>query len=346
MKDNLLYIGFISLLLAMSACESGTNEFPDYDYQTVYFASQYPVRTLELGEDEFVDLTLDNRHTVSIKAAWGGGYTNRRDVVIDYVVDPSLCDGLYFAEGGVATGEIEVMPESYYQLQSDKIYMREGQILGGVDVKLTDAFFADPKSVTRNYAIPVRMTGVVGADSILSGRPAVENPSWTTSSDWTVQPQNFVVYVVRFVNPRHGQYLRRGVDNVVTGGVMSTNVRHNEYVEKDEEVEITTLGLKTNVLPVTVKDAAGTNLTVNLLLNFADDGTCTLGSADEKATVSGSGKFVSKGVKNSLGGKDRDAIYLDYSVELKDKGVSVVTKDTLVLRTRNVKAEFYSVIKK
>ena len=53
-------------------------------------------------------------------------------------------------------------------------------------------------------------------------------------------------------------------------------------------------------------------------------------------TASGSGKFVSKGEKNSLGGKDRDAIYLEYNVDLQDQNIQLATKDTLVLRTRNI----------
>ena len=83
MKKKLAYIGLASLLLSFTACESSDNEFPDFDYQTVYFANQYGLRTIELGEDEFLDNSLDNQHKVSIKAAWGGGYTNRKNVIID-----------------------------------------------------------------------------------------------------------------------------------------------------------------------------------------------------------------------------------------------------------------------
>ncbi len=58
--------------------------------------TQYGLRTIELGESEFVDNTLDNQHKMVIKAAWGGGYTNRNNVVINFKVDESLCDNLYF----------------------------------------------------------------------------------------------------------------------------------------------------------------------------------------------------------------------------------------------------------
>ncbi len=54
----------------------------------------------------------------------------------------------------------------------------------------------------------------------------------------------------------------------------------------------------------------------------------------------GTGKFVSKGDKNSWGNKDRDVLYLDYTVNYGD--IQVVTKDTLVVRDRGVKAEWFT----
>ncbi|MCF0202597.1 MAG: DUF1735 domain-containing protein [Bacteroidaceae bacterium] len=318
----------------MSSCSNGDNTFPDFDYQTVYFANQYADRTVELGEDEFVDLTTDNQHIVNINATWGGGYDNRKDVIIKCELDKSLVNNLYFKN---TVNPVQVMPDNYYTIQSDmNISIPSGKIMGGLKVQLTDAFFNDPNSVNLCYVIPVRMTQVVGADSILSGKAAVDNPILTDDSHWSTQPKNFVLYAVKFVNPWHGQYLRRGVDNATIDGKTSTIVRHQQYVENDEVVDVTTTGFKKNVLPVTVKDKDGNNVTVNLTLNFADDNSFTITCADADATASGSGKFVSKGEQKSLGGKDRDALYLDYKMECASKGLSFATKDTLVLRTRNV----------
>lgn len=80
--------------------------------------------------------------------------------------------------------------------------------------------------------IPLRMTGVIGADSILQGEAAVADPVLTNNGHWTVQPKNFVLYAVKYVNPQHGEYLRRGVDQAVINGVSSQIVRHQQYVEK------------------------------------------------------------------------------------------------------------------
>ncbi len=333
MKRKFIIPVSIAALALFTACQNGDNEFSDFDYQTVYFANQYGMRTVELGTDENVDLTSDNNHEVTIIATWGGGYSNKKNVIIDYVVDPSLVDGFYFKDSDQL---VEVMPEDYYTIDANKISIPSGQTMGGVKVHLTDKFFADRKAVGNCYVIPVRMTDVSGADRILTGTATEENPVLTNDAHWSVQPKNFMLFGVKFVNPWHGQYLRRGVDNAIIDGQSTRVVRHSEYVENDEVVDLSTSAFKEDMLPITVKDAQGGDHTVDVVLTFADDNSCTLSSGSEGATVTGTGKFVSKGEKQSLGGKDRDAIYLDYTLDLPDMNMKLESRDTLVLRTRNV----------
>ena len=91
MKNNILRFLFLSVVL-FSSCENGDWDFPDYEYQVVYFAYQYPVRTITLGEDIF-DTTLDNEGKCMILATMGGLYENKQNVTIDVEVDNSLVDG-------------------------------------------------------------------------------------------------------------------------------------------------------------------------------------------------------------------------------------------------------------
>lgn len=332
MRHKILISASIASVALLTAC-NGEQEFPDFDYQTVYFANQYAMRTLELGADETVDLTSDNSHEVNILATWGGGYNNKKNVFIDYVVDPSLVGGFYFKDSDQL---VEVMPSDYYTIEDDRISIPSGSTMGGLKVRLTDKFFADEKSVGQCYVIPIRMTGVSGADKIIEGTATEENPVLTNDAHWSVQPKNFVLYGVKFVNPWHGQYLRRGVDNATIEGNSSVIVRHSQYVENDEVVDLSTSAFKEDILPVTLKDAQGNDHTVSIRLTFADDNSCSLSSASDNATVAGTGKFVSKGEKSSLGGKDRDAIYLDYTLEFPGSNMKFESRDTLVLRTRNV----------
>ena len=62
MKKNILYMGLASLMLSLAACENGDQKFADYEGGTsVYFAEQYPVRTLILGYDEGGLNDMDNQ---------------------------------------------------------------------------------------------------------------------------------------------------------------------------------------------------------------------------------------------------------------------------------------------
>lgn len=351
MKINKIILLLTVLSISFISCENQDIEFPDFEYQTVYFASQYPVRTLQLGNDEFVDLSTDNDHKINIKATMGGAYKNTKDRIIDFEVSNSLCDNLYFIENG---REVRPMPQNYYVLSSNQIIIPSGSEYGSLEVQLTDAFFADPMSLSNNYVIPLIMTKVQNADSILQGQPTSEDPSFNPdrciTSDWILQPRDFVLYAVKYVNPWHGNYVRRGIDNIILDdGTVTKIVRHKEYVEYDEEVKISTNSLKQAKLPLTIKDKTGNDVIYNLILNF-DDYTkedkivaCSITNDSDKFDIIGTGKFETKGEKNSLGGYDRDALYLEYTVNFKDLNWKYEVKDTLVVRDRGVSPEYFTV---
>ena len=82
------------------------------------------------------------------------------------------------------------------------------------------------------------------------------------------------------------------------------------------------------------------NINRTLVLTFDNDGNCTIAAGDGSFTATGNGKFVKRGEKNSWGNQDRDALYLNYQVDLNDRTVSSV--DTLVMRDRGVKAETFT----
>lgn len=322
---------------ALFSCHNSDWEFPDNEYQTVYFATQYPVRTITLGED-IVDTSLDNAWKCQIMATTGGVYKANSDVTIDITVDNAMCTG--FAFGGVGN-DIMAMPANYYTLASDQIVIPKGQLVGGVEVQLTEAFFNDPQAITNTFVIPLRMTHVANADSILSGRPLSDGARRAVAGDWSVAPKDYIFYAVKYINPWHGFYLRRGVDNI-TGNVNATVIRHKQFVEEDEVKLITTRSLSEIKFPVVLKDANGNNVTCELILDFDEQGGCVISSGTGGVTATGSGKFVAKGEKKSWGNKDRDAIYLKYNIDV--AGMQVSTTDTLVLRNRGVAMEVFNPI--
>lgn len=337
---NKVFIMFIILVASLTSCENNDWEFDNYEYQSVYFAYQYPVRTLTLGEDIF-DTSLDNEHKSRILATLGGVYNNDTDVTIEFSIDNSLVSGLLFGSG---ENPIVPMPSGYYNLASDKMIIPKGEIVGGVEVEFTDAFFADPLAIQRNYVIPIRMNNVINADTILSGKALVSDPKRGISDNWSVQPKDFIFYAVKYVNPWHGIYLRRGVDEI-TGNNGNTSLdqvisRHKDYVESDEVFNVDTQSLTKSEMRVVFKDSNGININCDLILTFDNDGNCVVSTNSSDFTATGTGKFVKKGEKNSWGSKDRDALYLDYEINLQE--MHITTKDTLVLRNRGIAAEVFS----
>src|SRR5690606_28204780 len=195
--------------------------------------------------------TLDNEGKCEIMATTGGVYNTKKDVTIGVEVDNSLTSGLMFNAGP----DILPMPSSYYTLSDNKIVIPKGKLSGGVQVQLSDAFFADPLALSRNYVIPLKMKNVVNADSILSGK-------------------DYILYAVKYVNQWHGNYLRRGNDVIVGkagyAALSKTITRHNQYVEKDEVSSIITNSLNKVEFPVIFKDEDNNNanITCKLILNF------------------------------------------------------------------------------
>ena len=359
-----IVLGAVSL--AFTSCYNADTDFPDYEGgTTAYFAYQYPVRTLVLGNDIY-DNTLDNAHKCQIWATMGGAYGGR-NATVHFVVDESLCDNLYFVdEGGNASTPVMPMPTAYYTLSGNTISYN-GDPRGYVEVQFTDAFFNDPKAIENTYVIPLRMTDVQGIDQILVGTPRQGfSPVRQNAEEWATLPKDYVLYCVKYMNPWQGKYIRRGVDNVTEKGTTTTVVRkdmsfvntdperytENPVNQNDEVCGITTKNMTQAIFPVSFK-TSGASISCNLILTF-NGNTCTISTDDENVTATGSGEFITKGTERpeykdyqwgNMNGEpvQRDILRLSYQVNFADKDIQVSTADTLVVQTRESnKREFYS----
>ena len=357
LKKYIYGVALGTMALTYSSCNNADHEFPDYEGgTTAYFAYQFPVRTLVLGNDIY-DNTLDNAHKCQIWSTMGGAYGGR-DAYADIVVDESLCDNLYFVdEGGNPAAPVLPMPSSYYSLASNQIAYN-GDSRGYVEVQFTDAFFSDPKAIENTYVIPLVMTGVRGIDQILTGTPLEgQSPSRTDTENWGVLAKDYVLYCVKYMNPWQGKYIRRGVDNVTEKGkvtqvvrqdfsLMNSDLEHlkeNPVNANDEVCGITTKNMSQAIFPVSFK-TSGASLSCNLILSF-DGNKCTISTDDENVTATGSGEFIAKGTEKSeykdfqWGSNNgelvqRDILRLAYDVNFSKDNVQVSTNDTLVVQTR------------
>ena len=345
--------------LTYASCYNADQEFPDFEGgTTAYFAYQFPVRTVVLGNDIY-DNSIDNEHKIHIYSTMGGAYGGR-DAYVDIAVDESLCDNLWFVgDGGNPESPVLPMPSNYYNLSSNVIPYN-GDQRGYVEVQLTDAFFNDPKSVEETYVIPLLMKGVRGIDHILTGTPRNDIdfiPARTNTDYWRVLAKDYVLYCVKYMNPWQGKYIRRGVDNVTEKGVTTKVVRkdfslvnsdlehykENPVNQNDEICGITTKNMTQAIFPVSFQ-TSGASISCNLILSF-NGNQCTISTDDENVTATGSGEFIVKGTERaeykdyqwgSMDGKpvQRDILRLSYQVSFDDRNIQVSTTDTLVVQTR------------
>ena len=366
LKNYIYGVALGVLSLTVASCYNADRDFPDYqEGTTAYFAYQFPIRTLVLGNDIY-DNTLDNAHKCRIWSTMGGAYGGR-DAYADIVVDESLCDNLWFTDdGGNPATPVRPMPKAYYELLSNTIPYN-GDVRGYVEVQFTKDFFDDEKAIENTYVIPLVMNKVTGIDHILTGTPREGlSPSRTNTEDWDVLAKDYVLYCVKYMNPWQGKYIRRGVDNVTEKGVTTKIVRKDfslintdldRYTENpvnqyDEVCGIKTKNMTQAIFPVSFK-TSGASISCNLILTFSGN-TCSITTDDENITATGSGEFIEKGTEKpeykdyqwgSLDGKpvQRDILRLAYDVKFNDNNIQVSTTDTLVVQTRESnKREFFS----
>lgn len=339
------------------SCENADKEFDDFEYQTISFAQQTPIRTIVLGDDVF-DTTMDNEHRFQIISTLAGVWKNKHTRTVNYKVDNTLCEGASFDNGN----PILPMPANYYTLSTDKMQIPAGEIFGRVDVQLTDAFFNDPKATALNYVIPVVLTSA--SDSILQGKPkdGITHPNRLNGGDWNVQPKDYTLMAVKYKNKFAGAWLSYGTDEYTVNGVKNTVNRQFEYIEKADVRTMSTVSLTQSRYPISTtvdaKDATGgaikLTLTVDLLISVNDNGDCSITTDTPGAVASGNGTWTYQGAKKAWGDKDRDEFVLNYNITFPQYVLDATTgetgtvqlssKDTLVAQSRQSKFETFSVV--
>jgi hypothetical protein len=324
----------IAALLGILACENQDTEFEDFETTACYFPFQTPARTLILGKYDVGFNDNDNAHRFEIGVTMGGVYENKEDRRVYFELAPQLMEG--------HDSIVKVLPESYYTIETaSPVTIPAGSTKGRIMIQLNDAFFDDTLSFDTvnqvNYVVPLLITGVENLDSVLSGKPVVANPSRLVAADWEIEPKDYTLYGIKFINKYHAMYLRRGVDAMTPdGGTTVLNIYHDEYVERDELAPVITTGRNNVKLWNIVRRGSESSPgSVNIELLFDDDDNCSIQSyGDDPYNVSGSGKFVENG--GYWGGKEHDAMFLEYNYADTANNETHVVNDTLVVRDRNV----------
>lgn len=335
---NIIILFFASLLLGVPSCKNKDIVFPNFDYSTVYFPYQTPVRTLVLGDYEYnTGKADDNNLNFIISAHMGGVYQNNTDRIIKFVVDTSLAQRLLTS----TRDSLIELPSKYYTISpTDQFVIPKGSLYAGFSVQLKEAFLDDTMAYKTRYIIPIRMVSS-SSDSVLSGKTTVYNPDRRIAADWTVVPLDYTLFGIKYVNAYHGNYLRRGVEVVKDLNQVSIgNLTYRQpNVENDEVINLKTTGRRKVTITAPVKVVSGISPgSFKMDLTFDNSGNCTITNTPASAfVISGSGKFSKS--SEEWGGKKRNAIYLNYTINV--SGTTHAVNDTLVIRDRAVVFESF-----
>lgn len=341
----------IALIVAVISCKNEDISFDDFEYQTVYFPFQTPVRTIMLGDEVIGDNSIDLEHAFSIGATMGGAYENSKDRVLSIELAPNLASNIT-VDGG---NELMILPSTHYTATLDQITIPKGSFIGKLRVDLTDAFFNDPLATSLNYVLPVRIT--TAQDSILQGlqtdiaKEIEEETGIPTDpriiTEWTTVPKDYVLFGVKYINPTHGVYLLRGKRTDLNDPDPETaDVYYSkQFINQNEMTKLTTNTLTENFMATvggTNKERSNAKYSMKLTFD-GSNGVTVSQRNDDTVDVSGTGTYVSKDEAGAEGFNDKThrTIYLDYTYE--DNGTTYQVNDSLVFVDTDIRFEEFVV---
>ena len=312
---KIIPILFAGILLC--SCTNRDIEFDDYDYTTVYFPFQTPIRTLILGDESVGDNSIDLERAFSIGVTMGGLYENREDRVVTIAYAPDLAENII----NTATGDtLRMLPESYYDADflnaaTLDLTIPSGELIGKTRVQLSDAFFQDPLSADFNYVIPLRITGAV-SDSVLSGEVSsavsIDTADVRIAEHWKTLPKDYTMFGIRYINQAHGYYLYRGQRvNLTTQEAVSYSER---FLTDNVATLLTTTSLTENVMGHAAGMATDNSFSMKLTFDHSSQ-NLTVSQVDTTTVdVTGTGIYFTKddGESESYNGNKHRTIYLDY----------------------------------
>lgn len=337
MKNFIKTIVYVSVLFVLASCENQEWEFDDFDYTTTYFPYQSPVRTIVLDEYYAInENSADLEKKFMISVTMGGVYENKKNINVTWELDESLANGIINS----VTGEkMTVMPKNYYNFitPGNKLVIPSGKLSGGIQVQLTDEFLNDSLAALTRYIIPLKIT-YSETDSILSGKPAVSTPDKRNPLDWEIQPKDYTLFAVKYVNKYHATYLLRGksvISNTATNNVIEEIGYRKAFIERDEIVQLNTSFKNAVIYKNSVRASTGSPGKFEIEISFDGDNGIIKSTKKSDFPVTGTAMFKVDG--DEWGGKKRNAIYLNYKITVGAQTHQV--NDTLVYRDKNVKFE-------
>ena len=282
MKKILKIAVFVLAAVSMSSCYE--SYLHDYEYPNMGFAMPKQVRTVVSTTNKiYVGVSIGGKRQVDMND-WA-----------QFMLDESLLAG---------TGKT-MLPENYYQLgDPSAMRVRKSNLaVADVEITFTDDFYADPVSLSGNYALPFRL--------IATSIPDVPDTLGNVSKYGAIREGGETsIVAIKYICGFSGTYYRVGSVTEVdaTGAPLAEPVTYNNAeLMNNPTVKLTTKGRFTVTRPgvgasaaggidltitpvegastydVTVAAAAGTTLQAGASASYILAGDYTLYNGDTKA---------------------------------------------------------------
>lgn len=287
---NIKWIFSLALIASILTSCGFDNEPVIYDYTMVKFPNQIYVRNVIVGEG----LELN------IGVSFSGVVKNSLQREVNYVIDSTL----------VPNGKT-ILPLDYYTPgNASAIIIPKGSLGGYLNMKIDSAKFVnDPKSLTGEYVIPVKLVACNNIDSIN-------------------QAMNYMVISVNYFAKQQANYTYKGLVTKSKDGINTDLAYKNDPTQNESFRLLRTVGPTKMQL---VADKIGSNDpakgTYSFLIDVSINGGTVTISTDPASAIAV--MPVGESTYNAI---DRTFI-LSYSYILNDGTVCNAT-DTMTFRNR------------
>ncbi|MCX6309250.1 MAG: DUF1735 domain-containing protein [Bacteroidia bacterium] len=264
LKKIFINFAFVVIILStFSACDPYEEYVKDYTYSAVYFGTQKPLRTLVTRENS--DTTLNFKLGVTL----AGLRENKTDQWVTFEIAPDLLTTI------TGASVYTLLPADWYSfsISENTITIPKGKFMGDFTISINKAkFTADPLSLTKKYALPVRIL-TSSADSILRGNA-------------TILRKDYTILVVKYISENAGTYFVRGIQteyNTTTLDTIAgtTKKYYSNDWSKNKTRSFTTLSPDSTDMTGLGSDASADKMKIK----FAANKAVTLGNSTSSPTI-------------------------------------------------------------
>lgn len=277
------------LLVVMTGCYDSFEK--DFEYSTVYFASQKPLRTV----------IADTDMKIKVGVAIGGKRKVNVNDWATFSIDSSLLVGTSFT----------LLPSNYYTLANDnKMTISNPNLaIADVEISFTEAFYNDPNAYQKFYALPFKITGH-NLDSIVQ--------TGSIKKDYSI-------VAIKAVSKYHGSYYVRGtMVRINTDGTPGT-LKTDSTVYNIPDLSRNIVRSATSINRYTIQRPGFANSTPQV----SEAVNITVSADGSSATLNSGSTSIISGTSASLGTADSQPEFiLNYNINRSGFNFKVTEKLT------------------